>query len=294
MLVGVLALMAALVSRPAPSAPASAEPSPLPAAATVVAVGDIGYCDGGNDERVAILADRLPGTILLLGDIAYPSGRAVDFEECFDPAWMNLRERFLPVPGNHEYESEGAGPYFAAFGDLAGTPGEGWYSTELGAWHVVALNSNCAAVGCDSSSSQARWLRDDLAAHPATCTLAFTHVPRWSSGVHGNAEEMADLWAILHEAGVDVMVTGHDHDYERLAPMDAAGSADPDAGVRQFVAGTGGREINPFAEILPTSEARNDISFGVLQLDLEADAYRWQFVPIDGDGFTDAGEGVCH
>ena len=240
------------------------------------------------------MLDGLDGTILALGDLAYESGTAEQFAACYDLSWGRHRSRTWPVPGNHEYETAGAAPYFAYFGAAAGTPGEGWYSFDLGAWHLIALNSNCDEIGgCDLDSPQADWLRADLAANNAECTLAYWHHPRWSSGdEHGSDPRTDALWQILFTAGADLVLTGHDHIYERFVPMDANGAASP-TGMTEFVVGTGGRSTYGFGAILPTSATHDNATYGVLQLTLHPDAYDWEFVSATGTRFADSGSADC-
>ena len=262
-------------------------PTYAPGATVLLAAGDIGSCNSDADEAVAALAGRLPGTIGLLGDIAYDDGSLAEYKACFDPAWGSVRSRIRPAPGNHEYQTPNATGYFSYFGAVAGTPGEGWYSYDLGTWHVVVLNSNCEEVGgCGNGSPQVSWLAADLAAHPAMCTLAYWHHPRYSSGHHGSDQLTEPLWRALADAGADVVLQGHDHDYERLAPVD---------GIRSFVVGTGGRSLYDWRALPgPFTELRDNTSYGLLALELDDGAYRWQFVPIPGDSLNDAGSGTCH
>jgi hypothetical protein len=277
---------------PAPSE-ASTPPSSAPAP-VVLAAGDIAACDSNGDEVAATLLDDLAGTILTLGDNAYPDGTTADFANCYDPSWGRHRTRTYPSAGNHEYQTADAAPYFAYFGAAAGEPGQGWYSFDLGAWHLIALNSNCEEVGgCDPASPQAEWLRADLAAHPATCTLAYWHHPRWSSGDgHGSDSRTDGFWRILFDAGADLVLTAHDHEYERFVAMDADGAVDPN-GMVEFVVGTGGRSLYEFGDILPTSAARDNSIYGVLRLTLRADGYEWEFVGVSDTGFSDAGSAGC-
>jgi 3',5'-cyclic AMP phosphodiesterase CpdA len=273
---------------------ASAHPS-LGQIAVVLAAGDIAGCDSGGDEATAALLDGLAGSVLALGDLAYPDGTADEFASCYDPSWGRLKSRTWPVLGNHEYETPGAAPYFAYFGAIAGDPAEGWYSFELGDWHLIALNSNCDEIGgCDLESPQADWLRADLAANNARCTLAYWHHPRWSSGSEHGVDPRTDgLWRILALAGADVVLTGHDHVYERFVPMDAEGAAATE-GLVEFVVGTGGRSLYGFYKILPTSATHDNATFGVLQLTLRPDAYDWAFVSATGTRFADSGTADCH
>jgi hypothetical protein len=192
-------------------------PQPLPsfpATATVLlAVGDIGTCDDTNDESVERLAAQLPGSLALLGDIVYPDGGLGDYQKCFDPAWGPLRARIHPAQGNHDFESSDVSGFYDYFGAAAGTPGEGWYSYDLGSWHAIVLNSDCASVGgCGEGSPQLAWLKADLEAHPSACTLAFWHHPRYSSGEHGNDPRTEPLWQALAAANADLVLSGHDHD----------------------------------------------------------------------------------
>jgi hypothetical protein len=261
----------------------------------MVAVGDIADCDATEDEAVAQLVARLPGTLATLGDTVYETGSVVEFADCYAPSWERFRDRTRPAVGNHEYLTPDAKGYFDYFGPTAGTAGEGYYSYDLGAWHVVVLNSNCARVGgCQSGSPQERWLAADLAAHPARCTLAYWHHPRFSSGRHGNFRQMQDVWQTLQNAGADLVLAGHDHDYERFAPQSATGEADPERGIVEFVVGTGGKNHRPVDDPEPNSLIRNDETFGVLALRLRPEGYDWRFVPVPGGSFRDSGSGACH
>jgi hypothetical protein len=265
-------------------------PGPLPSfpagASVLLAVGDVGTCQDSHDEAVAALAARLPGSIALLGDVVYPDGGLPDYEKCFDPAWGPLRARIHPAQGNHDFEAAGLTGYYDYFGAAAGTPAEGWYSYDLGSWHLIVLNSDCPSVGgCGDGSPQLTWLKADLQAHPATCTLAYWHHPRYSSGQHGNDPRTEPFWQALAAAGADLVLSGHDHDYERLAPVE---------GIRSFVVGTGGHSLIPFTRSPDQqTELRVDDSYGLLALLLLDGAYRWQFVPIPGDELTDTGTASC-
>jgi hypothetical protein len=280
--------------------------APVRGSAPVVgAAGDIACADRGADRCAhAATADLLlrirPHAVLALGDLAYEDGTLEEYRAVFEPFWGRLESPLYPVPGNHEYHTPQAAGYFdyfngpgAAFG-RAGARGSGWYSLDVGSWHVVALNSNCDQVGgCHAGSPQEQWLRADLAAHPAGCTLAFWHHPRFSSGSHGDAPEVQPLWQALQDAGAEVVLSGHDHDYERFAPQTAGGAADSARGLRQFVAGTGGRYLRPIGRTAPNSEVRDHSSHGVLLLTLAPSGYEWRFVPAVG-AFTDTGSATCH
>ena len=230
-----------------------------------------------SDLALALGADA----VLALGDTQYESGTPAAFQASYDPTWGRLKAITHPAVGNHEYLTAGAAGYFGYFGAAAGDPQEGWYSFDLGGWHVVALNSNCGAIGgCGPGSAQHDWLLADLAANPAACTLAYWHHPRFSSGAHGNDPTVAPLWEALHDAGADLVLAGHDHLYERFAPQDASGAADP-TGPRQITVGTGGKNLVGVAQVRPNSAARR-VAFGVLALDLYADGYAWSFATLDG------------
>ena len=280
-----------------PGVPVPVEPGPGPIVPPIpgpgglpqvfVGAGDIGQC-GGSSEATARLLDGIGGTVFATGDLAYFSGTRQEFRDCYDPTWGRHRGRTRPVPGNHEYESTGAAPYFEYFGLNAGPFGLGYYSFELGDWHVVALNSNIA-VG--AASPQGAWLQGDLLANRSRCTIAYWHHPLFSSGPNGNTRSMRELWRALYDAGTDVVVSGHDHLYERFAPQDPDGIPNPTRGIREFVVGTGGAALYPHVSVQPNSEVQIS-SFGVLKLTLSADTYEWEFVPVAGR--RDAGRGMCH
>src|SRR5262245_24077508 len=263
----------------------------------LLAAGDIASCGGGGDEQTAaLLAAEPDASIVTLGDNVYDDGTPDEFAECYDPSDRQHVGRAFPAPGNHDYntsDAEGYFDYFQANGRPTGNRSEGWYSFDLGDWHLVSLNSNCGQIGgCERGSPQGLWLAADLEANPAVCTLAYWHHPRFSSGEnHGSDEEYADLWAILDEHDADVVLVGHDHLYERFAPQDAAGTADP-RGIREFVVGTGGRSHYGFAAFEPNHEAGNGDTFGVLKLTLRPTSYTWEFVPVAGESL-DAGSADC-
>jgi hypothetical protein len=259
----------------------------------ILAAGDIADCASQGDEATARLLDGLPGTILLLGDIAYPSGRPQDFR-CYDASWGRFKSRTKPSPGNHEYLTRNASGYFDYFGAAAGARDKGYYSFDEGAWHVVSLNSNCSRVGgCGRGSPQEQWLRADLAATTRRCTLAYWHHPLFSSGQHGDHVAMRPIWEALYEARAELVLVGHDHVYERFAPQSPTGAADSARGIRQFTVGTGGKNHTRLRTPKRNSEVRNDNTFGLLRLMLTSSGYDWQFVPEAGKTFTDAGAGAC-
>jgi hypothetical protein len=274
-------------------------PGPPPSGKVIVAAGDIADCRREGDDATARLVGGIDGaTVLTLGDNAYPDGSAEDFAECYDPTWGRFKGRTKPSPGNHDYDTQGAQGYFEYFGKAAGDPEEGYYSYDLGEWHLVALNSNCGEgeVRCGPGSLQVQWLEEDLAANDdKRCTLAYFHHPRFSSGeVHGNTPEVKPFWGVLYEAGADVILSGHEHNYERFAPQDPDGKADPKRGIREFVVGTGGAHHYHILEPLPNSEVHNDNTYGVLKLTLHPKSYEWRFLPAASGEFTDSDEDQCH
>ena len=264
--------------------------------AILVGAGDIADCrDLSGAEATAKLLEQIPGTVMAVGDLAYPDGSAENFQ-CYDKTWGRVKTRTRPAAGNHEFHAAGGTPYFDYFGAAAGDPKNGYYSYELGSWHIVVLNSECRDVGgCDANSRQVQWLRSDLAAHPAACTLAYWHKPLFSSGsAHGNDPGMKPLWQALYDANADVVINGHDHNYERFAPQDPDGHSDAARGIREFVVGSGGKNHRPIVLAKPNSESRNADAYGVLKLTLREGAYDWQFVAEPGKQFTDSGAGKCH
>lgn len=280
---------------------AKARQKPKSRGVTLVGAGDIADCkllDGA--EATAKLIEAIPGTVFAAGDLAYEKGTAREFENCYGKTWGRFKDRTRPAIGNHEYETRNAAPYFAYWGQAAGPPKKGYYSYDLGAWHIIVLNTNCNARGlggCAAGSPQERWLRQDLAEHPDACTLAYGHHPLFSSGFfsrHANHPELRPLWQALYEARAEIILAGHEHNYERFAPQDPLGNPDPENGIREFVVGTGGGSRTPFGNPAQNSKIRNNHTFGVLQLTLTAASYSWKFVPAAGKTFRDAGKDVCH
>jgi hypothetical protein len=260
----------------------------------LLAAGNVGYCPEANDEATGVLLGTLAGRILALGDLAYPQGTAADFANCFHPAWGMHKPRIHPISGNHEWHEAGAQPYFDYFGAAAGTPGEGWYSFDLGSWHVVGVQGDCNEFegGCAPSSPQGLWLQADLAANSKPCTLVFTHFPRFSS-IFGVDDTQLPFWQIFYAHGVDVVLTGHAHNYERYARQNPAGGAEPTRGIREFVVGTGGRGLSDPAVTLPNREVQQSDTFGVLRLALDDTSYAWEFHGVGPGTFTDAGGEEC-
>jgi hypothetical protein len=273
-------------------------PPPEPTSATLVGAGDIAT-SGSADEATAKLVRSIPGTVFTTGDNAYESGTDTEFNNLYHPTWGTERARTKPSVGNHEYGTTDASGYFNYFGAAAGERGKGYYSYDRGDWHIVALNSQCASSdsSCDHTS-QLTWLKNDLAANPKKCTMAYFHHALFSSGEHGDDTHIPGwvkpLWDALYAADADVIVNGHDHSYERFAPQRPDGTLDPERGLREFVVGTGGTSLRPFEAVKPHSEARNATTHGVLKLTLNPTGYDWQFVPVAGQTFADSGSGSCH
>ena len=263
---------------------------------TLVGAGDIAGCGSTADSRTAELVSSMPDAIVFTaGDDAYERGSARQFQLCYGPTWGAFLARTHPVIGNHEMKTDDGAPYFAYFGATAGTPGQGWYSFRAGTWHVIVLNGNCTVVGCGRGSPQLHWLEADLAAHPGGCTVAIWHQPRFTSGVHHSDARLVPFWDALYHAGAEVVINGHDHDYERFAMQTPLGTADRARGIREFVVGTGGRELRRFpGPPIRNSRVRDASTFGVLRLVLAPGTYQWQFVGVPGSTFTDSGHGVCH
>jgi Calcineurin-like phosphoesterase len=262
----------------------------------LLAAGDIGSCRSGGDEATAALLEGVPATIAALGDLAYPRGTAEDVANCYDPSWGPFRDRTRPATGNHDYATPGAAPYFDYWSTLAGLAGAGYYTYELGSWHVVVLNSNCRFVPCRPGSPQETWLRNDLALHRTKCTLAYFHHPLFSSTAGTATPGVQPLWQDLYAAGADVVLNGHAHNYQRFAAQTPLGAADPKRGIREFVVGTGGNSHHLLGPPLPNQENMDDTTYGVLRLMLLETGYVWEFVPqAEGGGFfTDSGAGDCH
>jgi hypothetical protein len=262
--------------------------------AVLLAAGDIGNClaaaERGPYLTADLLAVRPEATILALGDLAYTAGTAAEFLNCYGPTWGRFKDRTRPAPGNHEHRTPGAAGYFGYWGARAGESGKGYYGFDLGDWHLVALDSE---IDAGPASPQVAWLKADLAASPRRCKLAYFHRPRWSSGRHGDADDLAALFQVLYDARVTLLLSAHDHDYERLAPLGPSGAVEPGRGVRQFVVGTGGAPLRGFAAPRAGSEARDATAKGVLQLVLRADGYDWAFLPVAGASYGDGGSGAC-
>ncbi|HKQ57575.1 MAG TPA: metallophosphoesterase [Candidatus Eisenbacteria bacterium] len=271
--------------------PTEPEPPPPPGT-TVVLVGAGDIANGSPQaEATAALLDGIPGIVFTTGDNAYPNGTAADYATNYAPTWGRHKARTRPSPGNHDYHTPGAPAYFAYFGSNAGPAGRGYYSYDAGDWHIISLNSE---IDMKAGSPQELWLRADLAAHRNDCTLAYWHRPRFSAGDHGSTIATQALWQALHEAGAEIVVVGHDHNYQRFSPMTATGVVDPQRGIREFVVGTGGSGLYQFAAPIANTEAYDDTTHGVLKLTLGPGTYAWKFIPIAGQTYSDSGTGSCH
>ena len=256
----------------------------------LVGAGDIAN-SGSGKAATAKLIDGYPNALVFTaGDNAYSNGSTSDFSGKYAPSWGRFKARTRPAPGNHDYNSSGAKPYYSYFGSVAGPSGRGYYSYNYGDWHVISLNSN---ISMAAGSAQDNWLKADLAANRTACALAYWHHPRFSSGSHGSSTKSSAIWNTLYNAGVDIVLVGHDHDYERFAPMTSAGKLDQARGIREFVVGMGGTGHRSMGKIA-NSEARNANTYGILKLTLAPTTYQWQFIPVAGGTYKDSGSGTCH
>ena len=290
------------VPTPVPTPTPTSVPTPTPTGGAVVvtAAGDIA-CDPASNTgapancdqngTAALIGSTNPTAVLTLGDNQYEQGALSAFQQVYGPSWGKFLAKTYPAIGNHEYVTSGAAGYFGYFGSRAPSS---YYAYNVGAWHFISLNSECSHLtgGCAAGGAQETWLKADLAAHSG-CTLAYWHEPRWSNGEHGNATQMTTIWNDLVAAHADIVLSGHNHDYERYGQMDANGQ--PSAGgVREFVVGTGGKNhYGITAPMLAGEQVQNDRTFGVLKLTLSPGAYAWQFLPAAGYSFTDSGTGTC-
>lgn len=288
LLLGIVALGIFAVEDPV--AQAAAQTTPAPNDPVIAGAGDIAN-SGAGDEATAKLLDSInPTVVYTTGDNAYPNGTLSEFRTYYEPTWGRHKVKTKPSPGNHEHHTSGASGYYDYFGAAAGERGKGYYSYDIGEWHLIALNSS---ISMGATSEQVGWLKNDLAAHTNACTLAYFHHPLFSSGDHGNQTQVKPLWDALYSANADVVLNGHDHSYERFAPQNPSGTLDTARGIREFVVGTGGASYYPFDIIKPNSEARSTGTHGVLKLTLHAGGYDWQFIPEAGKTFTDSGSDDC-
>jgi hypothetical protein len=268
---------------------------------TLVGAGDIAGCKAIEGARAtAKLIEQIPGTVFAAGDLVYEHGNAEEFRNCYGPTWGRFKNRTRPTLGNHEYGVPNASAYFDYWGAQAGPAEKGYYSYDLGIWHIIALNTNCDAPGlggCGTGSPQEVWLRQDLSEHPNACIVAYGHHALFSSGIftrHAIHPELRQLWRDLYAAHADLMLVGHEHAYERFAAQDPDGHADPEHGIREIVVGTGGRSHDPLGFATPNSEVRDTDTFGVLKVTLSPHSYTWEFIPEEGKTFRDSGVGICH
>jgi hypothetical protein len=279
---------------PAPSLP-TIKPDPSGDTPVVLlGAGDIADCAQPGAAQTSDLLLGLAGSIFTAGNNAYPDGSAANYTDCYGPTWGRVLDRtILPTAGNHDWVTPGAAGYLGYFGAAAAPQGVTWYSTDLGAWHIVVLDSDCAMVGgCDDTSPQGRWLKHDLAVSTAHCTLAIWNQPRFSSGPSGNDPDVGPFWDQLHEAQADLIVNAHDLDYERFAPQDPAGRVERPGGLREIVIGTGGAGLGSFKAQAPNSEFRAAGVHGILRLTLHAANYDWEFLPVGSD-IADSGSTPC-
>ena len=261
---------------------------------TLVGAGNIATCTSTGDDATRALLDSIPGTVFADGDAAYDKGALTQYNTCYNPSWGRHKARTLPAAGELDYKTANAAGYFGYFGAAAGDPKQGYYSYDLGAWHIVVLNTGSSSlVPFTATSAQVQWLKADLAAHPAHCTLAYWHNPLFDSKDAPN-NNIRPLWDALYAGGVDVVVNAHYAFYERFAPQTPAGVADPVLGIREFVVGTGGAAVGAFGTVRPNSQVRSSGTFGVLKLTLDDARYSWQFVPVAGKTFSDSGSTSCH
>ena len=304
----VLVIAAASVACAAPGASPQAtstvQPSPAASGASagagaptvLLAAGDIGRCDSTHDDATGALVAGLPGVIATLGDTAYEDGTTEELNDCFGGSWGAVRDRIrFAATGNHDIHTDGGAPLQEYLGSAAAREGRTWFSEDLGAWHVIVLDGNCGLFGgrCSPGSEQEKWLRDDLAASGARCTVAILHQPLFSSGDHGPERAVRPLWDALYAGGAELVLNGHDHDYERFGPQDPDGTADAARGIVEIVAGTGGAELEPFNDPQANSLVRLSDTYGVVELTLSADSWSMRFVGADGSAHDQA-TGACH
>lgn len=281
-----------IAATPAPTtAPSGTQP------AILVGAGDIASCASTGDEATGSILANTAGTVFTLGDNVYDNGTATEFASCYGPSWgqASIKDRTRPVPGNHDYNTTGATGYFGFFGAAAGDPTKGYYAYDLGSWRVYVLNSNCSIVACGAGSAQEQWLRTDLAANARACVVAMWHHPRFSSGsTHGSSNATQALWQALYDNNAELVLAGHEHNYERFAPQTATGTLDEARGIVEIVAGMGGRSHYGFGTVQPNSLVRNGDTYGVLRLTLSAGSWSFDFLHEAGKSFTDSGAGTCH
>lgn len=291
-----------------PTLPPTLPPTPVPTAAPTIAptpglpfvlvgAGDIASCTSTGDEATADRLDTVGGTVFTLGDNVYTNGTTDEFNTCYGPSWgrTGIKSRTKPVAGNHDYNTPGATGYYGYFGAAAGDPTKGYYAYDAGTWRVYVLNSNCSIISCAAGSAQEQWLRQDLASFPRACVVAMWHHPRFSSGTaHGSSTTVQPLWQALYDNNADLVLSGHEHNYERFAPQTATGTLDNARGIVEFVVGTGGASHYGFGTPIANSVVRDGNTYGVLRLALAEGSWSFSFIPVMGQTFTDSGTGTCH
>lgn len=289
--VSIIVTVIAIQPKAKPEAKSTTTDNPQPGL-TVLAAGDISTCQNDNDEATAKILDQYSNALVLtLGDNVYDSGKITEYLNCYEPTWGRHKDRTFPSIGNHDYGVPGGDDYFAYFERSKPS----YYSFNRGNWHFIALDSNCTITSCAVGSEQETWLKTDLASlDQEKCVVAYMHHPRVSSSKHGNHDVVQPLWDTLYQAGADIVLSGHDHVYERFAPLAPDGSPDADRGMRYFLVGTGGKEFYDFKDIKTGSEVRNNTEYGVLKLDLKPDSYNWKFLPAANGVFSDTGSATCH
>ena len=291
---------------PAPTILPTAVPTPVPTPTlaptpglpfVLVGAGDIASCTSTGDEATATLLDSIGGSVFTLGDNVYTNGTTTEFTTCYGPSWGRtaIKSRTRPAPGNHDYNTAGATGYYGYFGAAAGDPTKGYYAYDADTWRVYVLNSNCTIISCAAGSAQEQWLRSDLAANPRACVVAMWHHPRFSSGTsHGSSTTVQPLWEALYDNNAELILNGHEHNYERFAPQTASGTPDDARGLVEFVVGTGGASHYALGSPIANSVVRDGTTYGVLRLALSANSWSFNFLPVAGQTFTDSGSGTCH
>jgi hypothetical protein len=255
-----------------------------------VGAGDIASCGTPGAAKTAALLDKIPGLVFGAGDNVYSDGTLEEYKDCYEPTWGRFKNRLRVIPGDHDYHVKQGAAYYQYFGTSAGPAGKGYYSFDLGAWHIVMLNSNAIQ---SLQAQESTWLKADLSLHPALCTLAIVHHPVFSSSAGGVTYRSRAFFQVLYDAGADVIISGDAHQYERFAPQNLRGQKEPARGIRQFVVGTGGATLNNFGQIWRTTEARDNTTWGVLKLTLHAASYEWEFIPVEGGKYHDSGSAAC-
>ena len=267
---------------------------------TVYTAGDIADCSSKTLAAYSAATAEIINTgiaqnpkaiVLTLGDHTYPVGTPAEFETCYEPTWGKFKNRTYPIPGNHEYYIPSAYPYFEYFGAAAGSQQRPYYSFNKGTWHIIALDSNLKK---ERRQEQLDWLAEDLKNNRSSCTLAYWHHPMYSSGLRGNNDKMKPAWEMLMAAKADLVLSGHEHFYERFALQNSQGEKDDQTGIREIIIGTGGAKLMPALWQRQHSEVLNAKAHGVLKLDLKKQGYEWQFLAVEGSSFTDEGSADCH